>query len=170
MLISRRPKLSKLRPPQVSLFSHLAHLIRNIHRKREREREARANGANNVSSHDDLSAAPLLQHQEQQRGHDMLASSSLKCVLAPSHFHSQAELAMWLAQLPKCHLHSVPLSQAIPASWATLTGHSVLDRVDGGRGVRGQEQAAAKVAQLQQHQLHQLLHPIQIMFHDELGD
>ena len=64
MLISRRPKLSKLRPPQVSLFSHLAHLIRNIHRKREREREreARANGANNVSSHDDLSAAPLLQH------------------------------------------------------------------------------------------------------------
>ena len=60
MLISRRPKLSKLRPPQVSLFFHLAHLIRNIHRKRERE--ARANGANNVSSHDDLSAAPLLQH------------------------------------------------------------------------------------------------------------
>ena len=139
-------------------------------KERRREREARANGANNVSSHDDLSAAPLLQHQEQQRGHDMLASSSLKCVLAPSHFHSQAELAMWLAQLPKCHLHSVPLSQAIPASWATLTGHSVLDRVDGGRGVRGKEQAAAKVAQLQQHQLHQLLHPIQIMFHDELGD
>ena len=47
-------------------------------------------------------------------------------------------------------------------------GHSELDWVDEGRGVRGsEEQAAAKVAQL--HKLHKLLHTIQIMFHDELG-
>ena len=99
----------------------------------------------------------------------MLASSSLKCVLAPSHFHSQAENV------------ASPAAKVSPTFGPFELGHpSQLGHIDGtlcarqsrwGKGrVRGQEQAAAKVAQLQQHQLHQLLHPIQIMFHDELGD
>ena len=167
MLISRRPKLSKLRPPQVSLFSHLAHLIRNIHRKRERGRPGPTAQITSLATM--ISALLPFCSIRSSREVTTCQLAALSNVCQPQAIFIPKQ-RMWLAQLPKCHLHSVPLSQAIPASWATLTGHSVLDRVDGGRGVRGQEQAAAKVAQLQQHQLHQLLHPIQIMFHDELGD